>query len=381
MIKVVCLSSVHPSDDVRIFHKECKSLSRAGYEVVLVIPHDRDEVIDGIRIRAVRRPRSRLERVTQTLRDVLQAALAEGADIYHFHDPELIVVGLLLKAINRVPVIYDVHEHNPDAITERGWIPAALRQPLSKLFDRGETLTSRAFDAIITADDDVATQFRRDHPNVTILYNFPLRELYPGQPQARQVLAADPLTLVYVGVMGRVRGLWLMLETMEILVGQHQLDVELVLVGRIFDQREQQMFQSYVAESPVLSKRVRWSGPVPQAQVPSVLANADIGWAPLFSIPKFHKNIPTKVFEYMASALPIVASDLPPIRRFVEPAVAGRLAEPEDPASHAAQVAYLAQCPDEARQMGANGRKAFLHQFNWDSEARKLVELYDVLID
>ncbi|MEZ4519006.1 MAG: glycosyltransferase [Chloroflexota bacterium] len=66
-------------------------------------------------------------------------------------------------------------------------------------------------------------------------------------------------------------------------------------------------------------------------------------------------NIPTKLFEYMGAGLPVVASDLPSIRPFVEPDRNGILVPSDDPHRHAEALIYLLQHPDEAAAMGQQG--------------------------
>ena len=96
-MKVCHMTSAHPPEDVRIFYKECVSLANAGYDVYLVAKGESYEK-NGVHIIGVGQPSGgRLSRMTKFSKQVYQAALAVNADIYHFHDPELLPYGLKLK--------------------------------------------------------------------------------------------------------------------------------------------------------------------------------------------------------------------------------------------------------------------------------------------
>ena len=108
MIKVCHMTSAHEEEDIRIFRKECVSLAEAGYDVYLV---ERGESYEknGVHIVGVGEiPAGRLKRMTQGAKKVYAAAKALDADIYHFHDPELLPYGLKLKKAGK-KVIFDSH--------------------------------------------------------------------------------------------------------------------------------------------------------------------------------------------------------------------------------------------------------------------------------
>lgn len=98
MGKKIChLTTVHPAFDIRIFHKECKSLLQAGYDVTLIAQHGKDEIVDGIRIKGLPTTRKRMKRMLKLPWIALRKALEANADLYHFHDPRLIAIGFMLK--------------------------------------------------------------------------------------------------------------------------------------------------------------------------------------------------------------------------------------------------------------------------------------------
>ena len=76
--KVCILTTVHPPFDTRIFHKEAETLASAGYAVTLIVQHDRDEVVSGVRIKTLPKPRNRFTRIFGLAWRAFRLALASG---------------------------------------------------------------------------------------------------------------------------------------------------------------------------------------------------------------------------------------------------------------------------------------------------------------
>ena len=88
----------------------------------------------------------------------------------------------------------------------------------------------------------------------------------------------------------------------------------------------------------------------------------------------------TKIFEYMAFGIPVLCADFPNLREIVEGAECGICVDPEDLPAAAEAVRYLWNNPEKARLMGKNGREAVRKKYNWDTEADKLLRLYDTIL-
>ena len=366
--RVCLLTSVHGPFDVRIFHKEAQSLARKGYSVTIVAPHSEDTQRDGVEIKAVPVPRTRSERMSLTLWRVFRSALSTNASVFHFHDPELIPVGMLLKLLGK-RVVYDVHEDVPADILDKSWIAPSLRWPIARAAAWTETLAACRFDAIVAATPRIADSF----PNIKTLtvQNFPQVDV---QLDAETTPYGDREPLVsYVGGISELRGAWEMIEAMSLL--SESVPARLQLAGFFDPPQSQQKLASKLGW-----ERVDFLGWLSPAEVRELLGRSCLGVVVFHPIENHIMSQPNKLFEYMSAGLPVVASDFPLWRSIIEEARCGILVDPINPAAIAEAIRWLLERPAEAESMGLRGREAVRRIYNWENEEQKLVELYAQLM-
>ncbi|MFC2078036.1 glycosyltransferase family 4 protein [Candidatus Bipolaricaulota bacterium] len=360
--RVCIVTTVHPPLDARVYSRQAVTLSSAGFDVTLIAVHERDEDRDGVRILSLGSPRSRLARVCSLGWRALSAAARANADVYHLHDPELLLVGLVLRMIGR-RVIYDAHEDLRQQILSKDWIPHSLRRPISWLAHVWLHFALHRMSGVVAATDGVADAL--DLPaRPTVVKNYPVLALIP---EASGRAAGDVMRMIYLGSVSEERGAVEMLEAARTLA---DLPIEMVIQGRASASLTQRLKEA-ARTGPVTC--LPWSPP--RAAYRS-LVSADVGLVCLHPLPRFLAALPVKLFEYMAVGIPVVASDFPLWREIVEGAECGLLVDPLDPSAIADALRFLVEHPEERVRMGRNGRAAVEAKYNWALEAPKLLDLY-----
>lgn len=364
-MKIVHLTSVHSALDDRILYKECYTLARNGFEVVLVAAAEADCEIDGVRIRAVPEPRNRWERAFSTIWRVYRTGLAEGARVYHLHDPELLCLVPLLRAHGK-RVIYDAHEHLPRQIQAKPWIPRGLRGIVAAVVDLVERGFASLCHTVIAVTPTVAARF---HPDKTFLVrNFPRLEEIRGdgvfEPRKKKSAYA-----VYAGGLTEQRGI------LEIVDAMGRLNADNPLRLKLAGTFGSEIFEDRVRRSPGWP-RVDYLGWLSRDQIRDLLAEAQLGFVLLHPDPNYLFAYPVKMFEYMAAGVPVVASNFPLWRELVEESGVGLVVNPLDTDAIANAIRLLCERPETAAQMGERGYKAATTQYNWTSEAKTLCTVY-----
>lgn len=371
-MKVCILTTAHSPFDERIFHKEAKSLVEAGYQVVIVAPHEKSGVKEGIQIQAVAPLSSRKDRIWR-LKSICRVALQENADIYHFHDPDLIPVALWLSRKHLKPVVYDVHEYYGDSLLTRYWLPKPLRKFVARTVDLVEKWAARSFAGIITVNSHMAELFLRQNPEVEILHNYPLKRQFEF-PRPENV---KPPVILYLGGINRERGLEVILRAMP-LVRRKYPDVVCELVGPA---ETVDLGPEFADLTPWLEQgNIQLRGKVPYEQVPNVLAQSSIALVPLLPTLNYQKAIPVKLLEYMAAGLPVIGSRFGYIEEIISKNQCGLLIEPGDPESLSQSICALLENPEITLNYGQNGWDAFQREYTWEKEQSKLLRLYERIL-
>ena len=363
IISVCHVTSVHPRYDVRILHKECMSLARHGFAVALLVNDTLpDEEFENVEIISTQfKPRNRFDRMFISKKRIRNHMREIDADIYHFHDPELLPLGKRLKKSGKI-VIYDSHEDVPRQLLAKTWIPRWMRKPISFVYEKYENRIVRSLDAVVVPTPHIRDRFINYNINTTIVANYPLKQEFSETlvPVEKKEQAC------YVGGITRQRGI------MQIAEATHRANMKLVLCGR---------FESDILKEELLNRysHIEYLGIVDRNVISEVIRSSILGFVTLLYTPNHYYSYPIKMFEYMAGGIPVIASDFPLWKTLVEDNQCGICVNPERIEEIVSAIDFISAHSDKANQMGERGREKVLTEYNWDAESQKLIDLYQLL--
>ncbi|WP_338553999.1 glycosyltransferase [Paenibacillus sp. KS-LC4] len=374
--KVVHMTTVHHPMDTRIFHKECASLANAAYDVTLIATDhpDLDRVKPAFKLIKLKKAANRWVRMTKNSWQAYRLAKQLEADVYHFHDPELIWVGWLLKNKSN-HVIYDIHEDYETGIRQKKYLPVWARNTLAGIYRLVEKLCINQFEIVL------AEKYYRDKylRGVDVL-NYPILQPMEDKPAASEEASAaqhnDAIHLLYTGNVTLDRG-----SELHAQIAKLDKRIHVHYVGKCA-----QSIADRVAEAAgEAAARVTIDGVEKFIARDAIDAYyAESRWlAGLALFPPtehYAKKELTKFFEYMNAGLPIICSNFPSWEAFVKLHECGIAVDPHDGQAVLRAINELKKDPEKAARMGRNGRRAVREELNWVHEENKLLGFYSRLL-
>jgi colanic acid biosynthesis glycosyl transferase WcaI len=174
--------------------------------------------------------------------------------------------------------------------------------------------------------------------------------------------------LLYAGTLGMAHRLETVIEAADRL--RERRYIRFLVAG---DGAERGRLLSLVRERRL--ENVLYVGRQPRERMPDFLAAADACLVPLRRSEVFKTAVPSKMFEAMAAAKPVILGVEGEAREILLEAQAGIPVPPEDPETMVSAVLDLQQAPGQARMLGANGRCAVLKKYAREQQAAVYIEI------
>ena len=372
-IKNICiLTSVHPAFDTRIFHREAKTLVKIGYKVYIIATHNKEEIVEGIHIIPLPKRKNRFYRFFIKVWVILSKSIKINAKVYHFHDPELILIGLILKLIGK-KVIYDVHENVCLQALSSEWIFPPIRKVISFFVIFIEWFSLHFFDKIIVAGKDIKFQphFKKFSNKIIILRNFPIitfseMEVFP-KPN-------DKIRFIYTGGIASTRGIMEIIEAYKFIGCKNS---ELILLG---------FFGNVDFKDKIMNKinnfvNIKYISAISYKKMFELLKNCHVGlicFKPTLNNINALSGRNNKIYEYMMAGLAIIGSNFESWNDFILGNKIGVTVDPNNVSEISRAINFLIENPERMFSMEKNAKK-LSNKYSWESERHKLINLYKEL--
>lgn len=371
---VVHVSSAHPWTDNRVHQRAAASAAAAGYRTALVAVSDdgvtdpdwaRPDPTTGVYVRRIRR-RSRMRRMVWSTVQVIGAALSSRAGVVHLHDPELLWAVPLLRTAGR-RVVYDAHEDLPVQVRGKDYLGPVARF-VAVFLAHGILVFARGASAVVAATPTIATRFPAARTRT--VRNVP--RLRPVDSDAEPA-SRRPANAVYLGGLSHDRGLDVLTGVAAHVVGL-PTGWRLVTAGAIDAAVDRRRFDELVAAGAIDHR-----GVLPPTVARDLLLEARVGLLPLLPTPAYASSLPTKLFEYLAAGLPVIATDIPLWRELLDGADCVTWVPPGDPDAVVRAIRRYDADPVLLDAHSAVGRALVTRRYRWDVEERILLDLYRLL--
>ena len=289
--------------------------------------------------------------------------------------PTAVAVGRRL----RIPVIFDMAEDYPAMIRDlwssgrNGPLDGLVRNP--RAVSAIERWVLERVDHTLVVVEESEQRLREQGvpaERISIVSNTPDLDAWPGR-RSHGNDTSSPLKLVYLGGMQFMRGIVELLEAVRILEDRGT-SVEVHLIG---DGHDLPVFQDRARELGI-EAQVHLHGFMPLEAALPVVAEADIGVVPHHKTEHTNTTVPNKLFDYMATELPVIVGDAAPLERIVTTHRCGAVFRSGDASSLAEAISSLGS--REARvAAGQRGREAVEATYNWSREVERLLGAFDIV--
>lgn len=368
--RVLHVSPAHPANDPRIVYKQLPALAQY-YDLICLLPGPYSaQHPESVRFVSLPRFRWLGWRLLIVHPLIFWYIIRFRPSVLHIYMPELLPVALLCQLIFRLKVIYEVQENLRLKFARKAYNNHWLFQ---QTFDWFDQLARRHCYFIFTDDSYLTTYSNLRFPSA-IIHN------YPDISFIRQFTATTPVVerapeFLYLGLVTFDRGLDIMIKAIALLKPTYPT-IRLHLFGRC-------LFDWHEVEARPEFRQVRenliFYGQTDLALALPIAAHCVAGLALLKPVGDYPASYPTKLFEYMALGLPVIASHFPLYRSIIEQHRCGFCVDPDKPEAVTECLQSLLSNASNRNLMGLQAYQVVTDKYSWEKEKLALLNFYKIL--
>lgn len=380
-------------------HQFCRRWVEAGHEVTVItcapnVPAGK--VYDGYRNRLYQREHhdgvevirvwtflaanaGTVKRIANYVSFLLGAFLVglfrRSPDVLIATSPQMFcgVAGAMLRLVRRWRFVLEIRDIWPESITTVG---AMRKSATVRLLEHLERWMYRRADRIVAVGEGYRAKLIErgvSADKVTVVTNGVDREVFAPRDPDVELLArygwSDKTTFAYIGTVGMAAGLDVVLRAARTLLERGRADVHFVIVG---DGAERASLSARAAE--LAPGMVTFTGLMPKADIPGVLATVDVCLVHLRAAPLFETVLPSKMFEAAAVARPILLGVAGHAAALLEETGAGVAFAPDDADALADAAIRLTADPGLRTELGRAGLERMAPRFDVDALAARYLD-------
>ena len=306
------------------------------------------------------------------IRHIWRVARRTKPDVILVRDLPLAPAAIWVGRLLRTPVVLDMAEDYPGLL--RALWENRVAKPVDRLV-RNPTLASfverwvlRRVDGVVCVIEESADRVRSlgvPEPKISVVRNTPIID--ETSKRRDNLDASGELLIAYLGLIERHRGVHDLVRAV-VECRKRNWPVKLVVVGDGVGLPE---IRALATECGELGHGVELLGRLENRRAIEVIAKANVGAIPHIPCAAWNTTIPNKLFDYMSLGLPVLASDVPPVRRIVLQEGCGVCYRSGDIMDLVSKIEELRSLSTRTR-MAAAGIAAVAERYNWLQDSERL---------
>lgn len=372
MSNVAHITTVHIRTDTRILYKEVQSVCKR-YNTKLIVADGLGNSNEGfVEVIDVGKPKNRLSRILFFGLKVLPVVKKNKITCVHIHDPELILIGLILR-MRGVKVIFDIHELVYHDIKTKSWIQSKLvRNTIAGAYKILENLAFRYFNATILAEDGYKDYYEKTYKKylhkISYVKNYPIKKMFTFSYEELIQPSKKENTIIYLGAISFDRGIYELVEAMQYLDDSYKL----YIIGKW---RDSNLLEK--CESSEGWKKVEKLGYLKPDQIGEYIKKSKVGMCTLHRLENFAYTTPVKSFEYLINGVPLIMTDFDFWKSFYKEV--SLFVDPKDSVEISKSIEKICSDDKLIDSMSKKGYQMALEHC-WENEEKTLLNVYSKLI-